>query len=296
MERSLTNNAPAKECMSWPGKESLWDERIGLPTVDHESRRNQIPTQNTLEQASQGQLILRRNNTHGNRSLEEEIDDLGKRVKEKSAEVKRLEKENQQLQEQNQKLQKSLKESGAQRQQRLNNSETQELREELQRFQDENEEIRMRWQEATNQILTLTQQKCYNLDDEFFKGKWHNLAYKIKNYTCQHFCDIPKPSSLWKSLTNTGKRFAKSDLAKDDLRRVCPDFRSYLKSKDNRAILMQAYIWRLLMEYRVFGTGLCGSENHWAGDLDASLAKIADRLRPSEGSFIVSFPAPATNA
>ncbi|OCK99572.1 uncharacterized protein K441DRAFT_538409 [Cenococcum geophilum 1.58] len=146
--------------------------------------------------------------------------------------------------------------------------------EEIRQLKSKNDHILKEWRETCANLAQTKATISYKIDDQHFIDTWYDLRYQIRSWAMQHFSGRLKITT----------RLLNSQMPNQGLTRLTSLWKSYLKSDNHRAMLVQAFIWDVLRLDVFAPPGQSfekGSSVCWAVDDQRPLAHLNHKLRPA---------------
>ncbi|KAF2110483.1 hypothetical protein BDV96DRAFT_651118 [Lophiotrema nucula] len=114
--------------------------------------------------------------------------------------------------------------------------------EEIQRLTIDNARLRNEWQNTSASLAATKATVSHILEDKHFSSAWKQLRFSIKNWAYQHFGQrAPAMNSL--------KKWYKTQNPPEHMVELSRYWTEYMKSDDHRPLLVQAFVWNILVKH-----------------------------------------------
>lgn len=145
---------------------------------------------------------------------------------------------------------------------------------EIHRLRSKNDRILKEWRETCANLAQTKATVSHKIEDQHFIDTWYELRYQIRSWATQHFSHRLKITTRWLN----------SQMPKQELTRLTRHWKSYLKSDNHRAMLVQAFIWDVLRLDIFAPLGQSLQKGHsvcWAANDQHPLAHLNHKLGPA---------------
>ena len=144
---------------------------------------------------------------------------------------------------------------------------------EIRRLKSKNDSILKEWRDTCANLAQTKATVSHKIEDQHFIDTWYELRYQIRSWATQHFSHRLKITTRWLN----------SQMPKQGLTRLTRHWKSYLKSDNHRAMLVQAFVWDVLRLDVFAPPGQSLQKGHsvcWAANEQHPLAHLNHKLGP----------------